>query len=60
MYQSTEYGRTRQDLVRAEPMFAVCNMQYNLLYHNKGNAQREAKYEKDASFRCISSCFRWP
>ena len=44
MYQSTEYGRTRQDLVRAEPMFAVCNMQYNLLYHNKGNAQREAKY----------------
>ena len=24
MYQSTEYGRTRQDLVRAEPIFAVC------------------------------------
>ena len=23
-------------------------------------ANREAKYEKDVSFRCISSCFRWP
>ena len=55
--QSEEYGRTRRDLVHAETILAACIACNTICCTRiRVHAHRKAKYQKDASFKRISSC----
>ena len=59
LLQSAEYGRTRRDLVYAEPILAACTLCNTTCYTRiRVYAHREAKYQKESGFQAHSQLFQ--